>query len=50
VNIYFCRVIAENYQGWSTCQDYIEIKTERIKKNNMEDSRWKPLEVGAHLA
>jgi hypothetical protein len=50
VNIYFYRVIAKNYQGWSTCQDYIEIKTERIKKNNLEDSGRKPLEAGAYLA
>jgi hypothetical protein len=50
VKIYFCRVIAENYQGWSTCQDYIEIKTKHIKKNNLEDLGRKPLEAGAHLA
>jgi hypothetical protein len=46
VNIHFCTVIAEKYQGWSTCQDYIEIKTDHIKKNNLEDSGRNPWKLG----
>ena len=33
-----------------TCHDYIEIKTERVKLYNLEDSRRQTLEAGAHLA
>ena len=33
-----------------TCHDYIEIKTERVKLYNLEDSRRRPLKAGPHLA
>jgi hypothetical protein len=46
VNIYFCRVLAENNQRWPTCQVYIERKDHTPKKYNLEGSGSQTLEVG----
>jgi hypothetical protein len=48
VNIYFCRVPAENNQRWPTCQVYIERKDHTPKKYNLEGLGSKTLGGGTH--
>jgi hypothetical protein len=46
VNIYFCRVSAENNQRWPTCQAYIERKGHIWKNIIKKVQEAKPKEVG----